>query len=76
MKLNWKKLIALIMSALLMLSMTGLGEDENVIGNDMTAEVIDNGNIAIDESPVDLESLADTLDSIDLQEDLVDILPR
>ena len=73
MTFNWKKLIALIMSALLMLSMTGLGEDEIVVGNDMTAEVIDNGDIAIDESPVDLESLIDALDSIDLQEDLLDI---
>ena len=73
MTFNWKKLIALIMSALLMLSMTGLGEDEIVVGNDTTAEVIDNGDIAIDESPVDLESLIDALDSIDLLEDLLDI---
>jgi len=36
MKFNWKRLAALLLAVILMLSLTGIGEEEIVIDNDLS----------------------------------------
>ena len=74
MKRNWKRLAALLLAAILMLSLTGLGEDEVEISDDVTTEgIINEANTDIQESASELDIMIGALNNIDLKEDLVDI---
>ena len=76
MKVNWKKLTALLLAVILMMSLTGLGEDEVTIENNVSENTFDdtdklaildsmaNELIAIDDS-IDLSLSDDTLGTIE-----------
>ena len=74
MKHIWKKLAALLLAVVLMLSLTGMGEDEIVIFDDVSTEgIINEAETSIEESVSELEATIDALKNINLKEDLVDI---
>ena len=67
MKINWKKLNALVMGAILMLSLTGLGEGDVVIEDGATVDVEQVAKLDILEQPLagaDLEA-PETVEAID-----------
>ena len=75
MKFNWKRLTALLLAAILMLSLTGMGEGEIVIEDDVSTEgIINEADIDIDATTIELDSMIDMLDNIDMQQDPVDIV--
>lgn len=68
MKYNWKKLAALLLAVILMLSLAGLGEEEIVIEDGASTEgIISEAGIEIDATTIELDSM------IDIQQDPVDI---
>ena len=74
MKFNWKRLAALLLAVVLMLSLTGMGEDEIVIFDDVSTEgIINEAETSIEESVSELEATIGALENINLKEDLVDI---
>jgi len=68
MKNNLKRLAALLLAVILMLSLTGLGEEEIVIEDGASTEgIISEAGIEIDATTIELDSM------IDIQQDPVDI---
>ena len=73
MKLNWKKLLALVLVAILALSLTGIAEEDISIESNISPEdIVIDDDILTEDLLTDADSTLDELNNLSLSEDILD----